>query len=66
MYHWSLQVALGQYPEQHFSEKMPTQFIKDFQANLRLLSAEIKSRNVGLEIPYTYLNPANLENSVAI
>lgn len=66
IYHWSLQVALGQYPEQHFSEEIPCKVIKDFQADLQLLSAEIKSRNVNLEIPYTYIDPANLENSVAI
>uniref|UniRef100_H3DKZ7 Arachidonate epidermal lipoxygenase 3 n=1 Tax=Tetraodon nigroviridis TaxID=99883 RepID=H3DKZ7_TETNG len=59
-------VALGQYPEQHFNEEIPRKFIKDFQDNLQLLSAEIKSRNADLEIPYTYLDPANLENSVAI
>lgn len=66
MYHWSLQVALGQYPEQHFREEIPCKFIKDFQADLQLLSTEIKKRNVDLEIPYTYIDPANLENSVAI
>lgn len=64
--YWSLQVALGQYPEKHFSEEIPRKFIKDFQADLQLLSDEIKKRNVNLEIPYTYIDPANLENSVAI
>lgn len=59
-------VALGQYPEQHFSEEVPCKFIKNFQADLQLLSAEIQRRNVGLEIPYTYIDPANVENSVAI
>lgn len=59
-------VALGQYPEQHFSEEVPCKFIKDFQAELQLLSAEIESRNADLEIPYTYIDPANVENSVAI
>lgn len=66
MCHWSPQVALGQYPEQHFNEEIPRKLMEDFQANLQQLSGEIKSRNADLEIPYTYLDPANLENSVAI
>uniref|UniRef100_A0A674MAC2 Arachidonate epidermal lipoxygenase 3 n=1 Tax=Takifugu rubripes TaxID=31033 RepID=A0A674MAC2_TAKRU len=59
-------VSLGQYPEEHFSEEIPFTFIKDFQAELRQLSAEIEARNVDLEIPYTYMDPGDIENSVAI
>ncbi|TWW58711.1 Hydroperoxide isomerase ALOXE3 [Takifugu flavidus] len=59
-------VSLGQYPEEHFSEEIPFTFIKDFQAELRQLRAEIKARNVDLEIPYTYMDPGDIENSVAI
>lgn len=66
MYLWSLQVSLGQYPEEHFSEDTPCKFIKDFQAELQRLSAEIKTRNADLEIPFTYMDPGDIENSVAI
>ncbi|TNM85874.1 hypothetical protein fugu_008145 [Takifugu bimaculatus] len=59
-------VSLGQYPEEHFSEEIPFTFIKDFQAELRQLRAKIKARNVDLEIPYTYMDPGDIENSVAI
>ncbi|XP_056264557.1 arachidonate 12-lipoxygenase, 12R-type-like [Pseudoliparis swirei] len=59
-------VPLGQYPQDHFSEKIPCNLIKDFQASLQELSAAIKARNKNLEVPYTYLDPREVENSVAI
>uniref|UniRef100_A0A3Q1ILX8 Arachidonate 15-lipoxygenase B-like n=1 Tax=Anabas testudineus TaxID=64144 RepID=A0A3Q1ILX8_ANATE len=59
-------VPLGQYPEEHFTEQIPRQLIKDFQAELKTLSSEIKERNSALEIKYTYMDPAEVENSVAI
>ncbi|XP_025759234.1 hydroperoxide isomerase ALOXE3 isoform X1 [Oreochromis niloticus] len=59
-------IFLGQYPEEHFSEEVPCQKIKDFQVELKRLSAEIKARNSGLDLPYTYLDPEVIENSVSI
>ncbi|XP_072241090.1 arachidonate 12-lipoxygenase, 12R-type-like [Leuresthes tenuis] len=59
-------VPLGQYPEDHFSEETPLQVMKDFQKELEVLSANIKTRNKHLEVPYTYLDPEEVENSVAI
>ncbi|XP_060914323.1 polyunsaturated fatty acid lipoxygenase ALOX15B-like [Labrus mixtus] len=59
-------VALGNYPEEHFSEEIPCKLIKDFQGELQSLSAEIKARNKSLEVPYTYMDPEAVENSVAI
>ncbi|XP_054897603.1 arachidonate 12-lipoxygenase, 12R-type-like [Poeciliopsis prolifica] len=59
-------VPLGQYPEDHFSEKTPRQMIENFQKELVALSAAIKERNKALEVPYTYLDPEGVENSVAI
>ncbi|XP_042341738.1 polyunsaturated fatty acid lipoxygenase ALOX15B-like isoform X2 [Plectropomus leopardus] len=59
-------VPLGQYPEDHFSEEIPCKRIKDFQGDLEVLSAIIKARNNSLDIPYTYMDPKMLENSVAI
>lgn len=40
--------------------------IKDFQAELSYMTEEIKARNSQLKVPYSYLNPAEVENSVAI
>ncbi|KAK2918877.1 polyunsaturated fatty acid lipoxygenase ALOX15B-like [Channa argus] len=58
-------VPLGCYPEEHFSDKIPCQLIKDFQGELQSLSAAIKARNSTMNVPYTYMDPALLENSVA-
>ncbi|XP_051801144.1 polyunsaturated fatty acid lipoxygenase ALOX15B-like [Acanthochromis polyacanthus] len=59
-------VALGQYPEDHFSEEVPCKMIQSFQGELEVLTAVIKARNKGLEVPYTYMDPKEVENSVAI
>ena len=62
----SQQVPLGHYPEEYFSEIGPLQQMKIFKGELGLLSAIIEARNMGLVIPYTFLDPLLLENSVAI
>ncbi|XP_005727091.1 arachidonate 15-lipoxygenase B-like [Pundamilia nyererei] len=59
-------VPLGQYPEEHFTEEIPRKILKDFQAELEILSGVIKARNNHLNVPYTYMDPAVVENSVAI
>lgn len=61
-----MQVLLGQYPEERFDEPTPKQMIKEFQAELSYLSEEITARNSRLEVPYTYLSPTEIENSVTI
>ncbi|XP_035992938.1 polyunsaturated fatty acid lipoxygenase ALOX15B-like [Fundulus heteroclitus] len=59
-------VPLGQHPEDHFSEETPREMIKKFQKELEALSAAIKERNKDLKVPYTYMDPEEIENSVAI
>ncbi|XP_046901366.1 polyunsaturated fatty acid lipoxygenase ALOX15B-like [Hypomesus transpacificus] len=59
-------VSLGKYPEEHFSEDAPCRLIKGFQAELKTFSESVKTRNSSLEVPYTYLDPELVENSVAI
>ncbi|CAJ1052383.1 hydroperoxide isomerase ALOXE3-like [Xyrichtys novacula] len=59
-------VALGQYPEEHFCEDVPCKLISEFQGELEILSTVINTRNKSLEVPYTYMDPTVLENSVAI
>lgn len=60
------EVPLGHYPDDHFTEEIPLKLVKDFQKELRALSAAIQARNENLEIPYTHMDPARLENSVTI
>ncbi|XP_071276110.1 polyunsaturated fatty acid lipoxygenase ALOX15B isoform X9 [Agelaius tricolor] len=57
---------LGHYPERHFTEAAPRRLIRRFRRRLRRISREIRARNAGLERPYPYLDPENIENSVAI
>ncbi|XP_044025328.1 polyunsaturated fatty acid lipoxygenase ALOX12-like [Siniperca chuatsi] len=59
-------VPLGTYPEQRFDESAALQMIKDFQAELSSLSVVITKRNSELELPYDYLNPKEIDNSVNI
>ncbi|XP_075947442.1 polyunsaturated fatty acid lipoxygenase ALOX15B-like [Anarhichas minor] len=58
-------VFLGQYPEELFSEKMPCKLMEDFQGELQVLSEEITDRNKNMDVPYTYLDPKVIENSVS-
>ncbi|KAM9362638.1 arachidonate 12-lipoxygenase, 12R-type-like [Symphorus nematophorus] len=59
-------VRLGLYPEEHFFEEVPCKLIKEFQGELEILSTVIKTRNKSLDVPYTYMDPELVENSVAI
>lgn len=61
-----LQVPLGAYPEDRFDEPAVKRMIKELQAELSYLSEEITARNAELKIPYPYLNPKDIENSVTI
>ncbi|XP_076147319.1 arachidonate 12-lipoxygenase, 12R-type-like isoform X2 [Alosa pseudoharengus] len=57
---------LGSFPEDLFDEDGPRNHIEDFQKQLKKLSGEIEGRNKTLKLPYTFLNPKNVDNSVAI
>uniref|UniRef100_A0A3Q2WRC5 Arachidonate 15-lipoxygenase B-like n=1 Tax=Haplochromis burtoni TaxID=8153 RepID=A0A3Q2WRC5_HAPBU len=59
-------IFLGNYPEKHFTERFPLLKIKEFQEELKKLSADIKARNSRLDLPYTYMDPEVVENSVSI
>ena len=60
------QVFMGTYPEEQFDEPAVKQMIQKFQAELSSLSEAIDARNSNLAVPYTYLNPAQIENSITI
>uniref|UniRef100_A0A4W5LAY0 Uncharacterized protein n=1 Tax=Hucho hucho TaxID=62062 RepID=A0A4W5LAY0_9TELE len=59
-------VALGNDYQDHFSEKTPLELIHKFQVELKKYNFEIQGRNVSFPLPYTYLNPNNVETSVAL
>ncbi|XP_032136264.1 hydroperoxide isomerase ALOXE3 isoform X2 [Sapajus apella] len=60
------QRPLGTYPDEHFTEEGPRRSIAAFQSRLAQISRDIQERNQGLELPYTYLDPPFIENSVSI
>ncbi|XP_058415258.1 polyunsaturated fatty acid lipoxygenase ALOX15B [Diceros bicornis minor] len=57
---------LGTYPDEHFTEEAPRQSIAAFQSRLAQISQDIRARNQGLALPYTYLDPPLIENSISI
>ncbi|CAK6984721.1 polyunsaturated fatty acid lipoxygenase ALOX15B-like [Scomber scombrus] len=63
-------IPLGHYSEEHFTEEIDHKWIWGFQEDLKGLSIDIKKRNKDLTsrrmIPYTYLDPEKVENSVAL
>ncbi|XP_074486016.1 polyunsaturated fatty acid lipoxygenase ALOX15B-like [Sebastes fasciatus] len=59
-------VFLGQYDDDHFKREIPRQLLKAFKGELQVLSAQIKIRNKNLEVPYTYLDPDVVENSLSL
>lgn len=57
---------LGEYPDELFTEKTPLQSIKKFQDQLSEISKSIQERNKTMLLPYPYLDPNQIENSVSI
>nr|XP_034990403.1 arachidonate 15-lipoxygenase B-like isoform X1 [Zootoca vivipara] len=57
---------LGHYPDEHFTEDEPKRLIVDFQNDLAKISEEINERNKSLPLPYNYLDPPQIENSISI
>uniref|UniRef100_A0A3P9IVQ6 Lipoxygenase domain-containing protein n=2 Tax=Oryzias TaxID=8089 RepID=A0A3P9IVQ6_ORYLA len=59
-------IFLPDFKREYFTEKIPCENIRIFQEKLNKLSEEIQERNKGLDLPYTYLDPKQVENSVSI
>uniref|UniRef100_A0A3B3ZWX3 Uncharacterized protein n=1 Tax=Periophthalmus magnuspinnatus TaxID=409849 RepID=A0A3B3ZWX3_9GOBI len=60
------QVALGKYSQELFTEDVFCKLTKDFENELKDLDEAIDSRNKNLKLPYTYLEPKSVENSVSL
>ncbi|XP_049612604.1 hydroperoxide isomerase ALOXE3-like isoform X2 [Syngnathus scovelli] len=61
---YSDSVPLGSYPEERFQEPEVKLMMMKFQADLSNLSNVIKARNAKLEVPYTNLDPSQLDSSI--
>ncbi|ELK29337.1 Arachidonate 12-lipoxygenase, 12S-type [Myotis davidii] len=59
-------VPLGHHQEEYFSDPEPKAVLRQFQADLDNLEKEIVARNEQLDLPYEYLKPSLIENSIAI
>ncbi|XP_036448138.1 polyunsaturated fatty acid lipoxygenase ALOX15B-like [Colossoma macropomum] len=59
-------VSLGNHSEQYFTEPDVVALATAMKDELKELSEKIKKRNEGKELPYCYLDPAEIENSIAI
>lgn len=61
-----LQRPLGHFPDIHFVEEAPRRSIEAFRQNLNQISHNIRQRNKCLTLPYYYLDPVLIENSISI
>ncbi|KPP60836.1 hypothetical protein Z043_121129, partial [Scleropages formosus] len=59
-------IPLCQYREEWFRSGAPRELVEALQKELKSISMYIAERNRFLELPYPYLDPENIENSVAI
>ncbi|XP_066528979.1 polyunsaturated fatty acid lipoxygenase ALOX15B-like [Hoplias malabaricus] len=59
-------VSLGHHMEKYFTEPEVEALGNTLKEELKELSEKIKKRNEGKDLPYSYLDPDEIENSVAI
>ncbi|XP_067249519.1 polyunsaturated fatty acid 5-lipoxygenase-like isoform X1 [Chanodichthys erythropterus] len=60
------ELFLGEYPDKYFTEQPVMKAIETFRKKLAEVTNIIKSRNENLKLPYWYLSPDRIPNSVAI
>ncbi|RXN14495.1 arachidonate 5-lipoxygenase-like isoform X1 [Labeo rohita] len=60
------ELFLGVYPDVHFTEQPVKEATKTFRKKLVEVTNIIKTRNEKLKVPYWYLSPDRIPNSVAI
>uniref|UniRef100_A0A8I4A289 Arachidonate 5-lipoxygenase n=1 Tax=Callithrix jacchus TaxID=9483 RepID=A0A8I4A289_CALJA len=60
------ELFLGMYPEEHFIEKPVKEAMARFRKNLEAIVSLIAERNKNKKLPYYYLSPDRIPNSVAI
>lgn len=57
---------MGQYVEEYFTEPKAKALISNFQKDLKIIDQKIIDDNEGVELPYLYLCPSHIENSITI
>lgn len=61
-----MQIFLGDYPNKLFMEPNIQKYIDEAQKKLKGIELEIKERNKSLDVPYVYLLPSRVPNSITI
>lgn len=61
-----LQLYLGMYPDEHFTEKPVREAMEKFRKQLAEITSIIKRRNEGKKLPYHNMSPDRIPNSVAV
>ncbi|XP_063043538.1 arachidonate 12-lipoxygenase, 12S-type [Engraulis encrasicolus] len=59
-------IPIGQYVEEYFTEPKAKELITAFQKDLKSVDEKIREQNEGAELPYLYLCPSEVENSITI
>ncbi len=57
---------LGNFPSERFVEKAVQRFIQTYQDDLAVIDRKIEERNKGLEMPYTFMQPNKMPNSITL
>ncbi|XP_066456712.1 polyunsaturated fatty acid 5-lipoxygenase [Eleutherodactylus coqui] len=60
------ELFLGMYPDEHFVEKSMKQVMAKFRKNLEDIASFILDRDKNKKLPYYYLSPDRIPNSVAV
>ena len=61
-----IQIYLGHYPLKRFTEERAQLHITNFETRLAEIVEEIQFRNLKLDVPYTYMLPTGIPNSITI
>ncbi|KAM6949445.1 arachidonate 12-lipoxygenase, 12S-type [Aplochiton taeniatus] len=59
-------IPLGQYPEEYFTERRAKEVIDRFRQELKDVEEHILDQSKGAELPYLFLLPSRIENSITI
>ena len=62
----TLQIFLGNYPATRFTEVAPQRLMVKYQEELHSIAREIDARNKKVDVPYTYMLPKKIPNSITI
>ncbi|XP_017327611.1 polyunsaturated fatty acid 5-lipoxygenase isoform X2 [Ictalurus punctatus] len=59
-------IPLAHYKEEYFTESAAQKMIDNFRQDLKYIEMKILKQNKGLKLPYLYLCPSQIENSITI